>query len=99
MVRRGHNFVYREHGSSKVVHDQPCESTGLTERPARMTKTQQIGYLKGKMTNPSDFIPDHLCVIPETCLYGHSLTVQKAEWKGKKETWISFTCRQTSHCS
>ena len=41
-----HNFVYKEHGSSKGVHDQPCESTGLTERHARMTKTQQIGHLK-----------------------------------------------------
>ena len=72
MVLRGHNFVYKEHGSSKGVHDQPCESTGLTERHARMTKTQQIRHLKGKTTNPSDFIPDNLCAIPETCLYGHS---------------------------
>ena len=54
MVLRGHKFVYKEHGSSKGVHDQPCESTGLTERHARMTKTQQIGHLKGKTTNPSD---------------------------------------------
>ena len=45
---RGHNFVYKEHGSSKGVHDQPCESTGLTERHARITKTQQIGHSKGK---------------------------------------------------
>ena len=47
MVLRGHNFVYKEHGSSKGVHDQPCESTGLSGRHARMTKTQQIGHLKG----------------------------------------------------
>ena len=52
MVLRCHNFVYKEHGSSKGVHDQPCESTGLTVRHAR-TKTQQIGHLKGKKTNPS----------------------------------------------
>ena len=32
MVLRVHNFVYKEHGSSKWVHDQLCESTGLTER-------------------------------------------------------------------
>ena len=69
---RGHNFVYKEHGTSKGVHDQPCESTGLTERHARMTKTQQIGHLKGKTTKPTDFISDNLCAIPETCLYGHS---------------------------
>ena len=48
MVLRGHNFVYKEHGSSKGVHNQPCESTDLTKRHARMTKTQQIGHLKGK---------------------------------------------------
>ena len=72
MVLRGNNFVYKEHGSSEGVHDQPCESTGLTERHARMTKTQQIGYLKEKKTtNPSDFFPDKLCVIPETWLCGH----------------------------
>ena len=71
-VELEHNFVYKEHGSSKGVQDQPCESTGLTERHARMTKTQQIGHLKGKTTNPSDSIPDNLCAIPESCLYGHS---------------------------
>ena len=60
MVLRGHNFVYKEHGSSKGVQDQTCESTGLTERHARMTKTQRIGHLKGKTTNPSDSIPDNL---------------------------------------
>ena len=54
MFLRGHNFVYKEHGSSKGVPDQPCKSTGLTERHARMTKTRQIGHLKGKTTNPSD---------------------------------------------
>ena len=59
MVLRGHKFVYKEHGSSKEVHDQPCESAGLTERHARMTKTQQIGHLKGKTTSPSDFIPNY----------------------------------------
>ena len=45
-------MVYKEHGSSKRVHDQPCES--LTERHARMTKTQGIRQLKGKTTNPND---------------------------------------------
>ena len=77
MVLRGHNFVYKEHGSSKGANDQPCELTGLTERHARMTKTQQIGHLKGKTTTPSDFIHDNLCAIPETCL--------SSEWKGKKK--------------
>ena len=57
----GHNFVDKEYCSSKGVHDQPCESTGLTERHARMTKTKQIGHLKGKTTNPSDSISDNLC--------------------------------------
>ena len=50
MVLRGHNFVYKEQGFSKGVYDQPCESTGLTERRARMTKTQQSVHLKGKTT-------------------------------------------------
>ena len=56
MVLRGHNFVYKEHGSSKGVHDKPCESTCISERHTRMTKTQQIVHLKGKTTNPSDFL-------------------------------------------
>ena len=63
MVLRGYKFVYKEHGSSKGAHDQPWENTGLTERHARMTKTQQIGHLKGKTTNPSIFIPDNLCAM------------------------------------
>ena len=87
----------RGHGSSKGVHDQPCESTGLTKRHARMTKTQQIGHLKGKTTNPSDFIPDNLCVIPETCLCRHSWTWQKAEWKGKKKRPTLVKCQKISN--
>ena len=66
-------FVYMEHGSLKGVHDQPCESTGLTERHSRMTTTQQIGHLKGKNDRRNKmFYPDNICAIPETCLYGHS---------------------------
>ena len=53
MILRGHNFVYKEHGSSKGVYDQPCESTDLTERHARMTKTQQIEHLRAIAENTS----------------------------------------------
>ena len=52
MVLRGHNFVYKEHGSSKGVHDQPCESTGLTERHARMIKNSTNKALKRKNDKP-----------------------------------------------
>ena len=69
---RGDNVVYKEHGTSEEVRNQPCESTGLTEIHARMTKTQLIWHLKGKTTNQPYFIPDNVCAIPETCLHGHS---------------------------
>ena len=92
--QNGHNFVYKEHGSSKGIQDKPCESTSLIERPARMTKTQQIGHLKGKTTNPS--ILSLMTYVPyQKPAFMVMVELNKKQNGKETETWISCTCRQT----
>ena len=88
----------RGHGHSKGVHDQPCESTVLTKRHARMTKTQQIGHLKGKTTNPSDLFLI-IYVSYQKPAFVIIVELDRKQNGKEKETWISRTCRQTSHFS